>query len=98
MQYRSKPTRPKAGETIPLVTVRTVVVKDDTPAANQPKHGKLDYMGGPKKKGKQLPKAGTRRIEKKSFSLGRYVGNGEQLTAFVMLDPEEAPQVKAANE
>lgn len=68
MQYRSKPTHPKAGDTMTLVTLRKVVVKE----------GRQD--------------------EKKALSIGRYVGNGSQLTAFVMLDPEEVPQEPAANE
>lgn len=102
MQFHSKqPAPPKAGDTIPLVTTRAVEIRDDKPAANQPKHGKLDYLAGPpKKKAKgAMPKpSGKRLIEKRSLSIGRYIGNGQQLTAFVMLDPDEAPQMPAANE
>ena len=99
MQYRNKPASPKAGETIPLVTVRTVTVKSDKPAANQPKHGKLNYLAGPPKKKAAKPASpSTRVVDKKSFSIGRYIGNGERLTAFVMLDPDEVPKVPAANE
>jgi hypothetical protein len=39
-----------------------------------------------------------RQTERKTLSIGRYVGNGSQLTAFVMLDPEDVLQVQAANE
>ena len=100
MQFHSKrPAPPKAGQTIPLVSTRTVEIRDDKPAANQPKHGKLDYLAGPpKKKGAKPAPSGKRIVEKRSLSIGKYIGNGEQLTAFVMLDPDEAPQVPAANE
>lgn len=97
MQYRNKPASPKAGETIPLVTVRTVTVKNDKPAANQPKHGKLNYLGGPAKKSKKAP-ATSERVERRVFGVGRYIGEGEKLTAFVMLDPDEVPKDRAANE
>jgi len=101
MQFHSKrPVPPKAGQAIPLVSVRTVEVRDEKPAASQPKHGKLNYLAGPlpKKKGAKPAPSGKRVVEKRSFSIGKYIGNGEQLTAFVMLDPDEAPQVPAANE
>ena len=100
MQFKSKrPEPPKGGETIPLVVTRTVTVKNDTPAANQPKHGKLNYLAGPPKKKVVKPASpSTLVVEKKSFSIGRYIGNGEHLTAFVMLDPDEVPKVPAANE
>lgn len=97
MHYRNKPVSPKAGETIPLVTVRTVTVKNDKPVANQAKHGKMDYLGGPAKKSKKAPST-TERIERKVFGVGRYVGNGEKLTAFVWIDDETAPNGPAANE
>lgn len=100
MQYKSKrPEPPKGGDTIPLVVTRTVTVKNDTPAANQPKHGKLNYLAGPPKKKAVRPVSpSTRVVETKSFSIGRYIGNGENLTAFVMLDPDEVPKEPAANE
>ena len=100
MQFKSKrPEPPKGGDTIPLVVTRTVTVKNDTPAANQPKHGKLNYLAGqPKKKAVRPVSPSTRVVEKKSFSIGRYIGNGENLTAFVMLDSDEMPKEPAANE
>jgi|GEM_PF-3774081 len=100
MQFRSKrPEPPKAGQTIPLVTTRTVEIRDNAPAANQPKHGKLDYLAGPpKKKGAKPAPSGKRLVEKRSLSIGKYVGNGQQLTAFVMLDPDDVPKTLAANE
>lgn len=104
MQFHSKrPEPPKAGQSIPLITTRTVVIKDDKPAANEPKHGKLDYLAGPPKKkaaarGTKPAPSGTRVVERKILSIGRYIGNGEQLTAFVMLDPDDAPKAPAANE
>ena len=100
MQFKSKrPEPPKGGDTIPLVVTRTVTVKNDTPAANQPKHGKLNYLAGPPKKKAAKPASpSTRVVDKKSFSIGRYIGNGERLTAFVMLDPDEVSKVPAANE
>jgi hypothetical protein len=42
-QYRH-PEPPKAGDRIPLVSTRIVEIRDDKPAANQPKHGKLDFL------------------------------------------------------
>lgn len=100
MQFKSKrPASPKAGDTIPLVVTRTVTAKNDTPAANQPKHGKLNYLAGPPKKKASKPSLPSiRAVEKKSFSIGRYIGNGESLTAFVMLDPDEVPKDRAENE
>ena len=100
MQFKSKrPAAPKAGDTIPLVVTRTVTVKNDAPAANQPKHGKLNYLAGPPKKKAVKPASpSTRVVDKKSFSIGRYIGDGERLTAFVMLDPDEVSKVPAANE
>ena len=100
MQFKSKrPEPPKGGDTIPLVVTRTVTVKNDTLAANQAKHGKLNYLAGPpKKKAAKTVSPSTRVVDKKSFSIGRYIGNGEKLTAFVMLDPDEAPNMPAANE
>jgi len=101
MQFKSKrPASPKAGQSIALVTVRTVEIRDDKPAANQPLHGKLNYLAGPptKKKATKPAQSGRRFVEKRSLSIGKYIGNGEHLTAFVMLDPDEVPQVPAANE
>ncbi len=100
MQFKSKrPAAPKAGDTIPLVVTRTVTVKNDAPAANQPKHGKLNYLAGPPKKKVVKPSPpSTRVVERKSFSIGRYIGNGESLTAFVMLDPDDASKSPAAND
>lgn len=100
MQFHSKrPEPPKAGQTILVITTRTVEIREDKPAANQSKRGKLDYLAGPPKKKVGKPaQSGKRLVEKRTLSIGRYIGNGEHLTAFVMLDPDEAPKDKAANE
>ena len=109
MSFKSKrpespkaPNAPKAGQTIPLVTtIRTVEIRDNPPAANQVKRGKLEYLAGPAKPSKKRakPVAATQRVvEQRSVSIGRFIGNGEQITAFVMLDSEEVPQQAAANE
>jgi len=99
MQFKSKrPEHPKAGDKIPLVSTRIVEVRDDKVAADQPKHGKLDYLAGPQKKPKKPAPAGKRIVEKRQLSIGKYLGNGTQLTAFVMLDPDDVPQEKAAKE
>jgi hypothetical protein len=100
MQFHSKrPEPPKAGDRMTLVSTRTVEIRDDKPAANQPKHGKLNYLAGPPKKKVAKPApSGRRLVERKSLSIGKYIGNGQQLTAFVMLDPDEAPKTPAANE
>ncbi len=100
MQFKSKHRgAPKAGTTIPRVVTRTVTVKNDTPAANQPTHGKLNYLAGPpKKKDVKISPPSPRVVERKSFSIGRYIGNGESLTAFAMLDPDDSPNSPAAND
>lgn len=74
MQFHSKrPAPPKAGYTIPIVSTRTIEVRDDKPVANQPKHGKLDYLTGPAKKPKKPVPTGKRLVEKRSLSIGRYI-------------------------
>lgn len=102
MRKHIKPAerRPTAGAQIPIITAKVVVVRDDRQAANMPKHGKLNYLGGPNKKkpARSDSTSGTKRLERKSLSVGQYIGNGSQLTAFVMLDPEDLPKEKAANE
>jgi len=37
-------------------------------------------------------------IEKKTFGRGRYIGDGEKLTAFVWLDEDSAPSGEAGND
>jgi len=100
MQFKSKrPEPPKAGDMMTLVSTRIVQIHNEKPAANEPKHGKLDYLAGsPKKKPKKPAPAQKRIVEKRQLSIGKYLGNGKQLTAFVMLDPDEVSQEKAANE
>lgn len=91
MQFKSRPyVPPKGGDAVPIVVTRIVTIKNDTRAANKPKRGKLHYLAGPAK-GKATKSAAqnTRVIEKKFFSIGRYIGNGKNLTAFVMIDPDD---------
>ena len=38
---------------------------------------------------RNLPKPAAREEERKTLSIGRFFGDGEKLTAFVMLDPED---------
>jgi hypothetical protein len=71
-------------------------MKNDTPTANQPKHSKLNYMGWPVKKSRKAPPT-TERVERKVFGVGRYIGNGEKLTAFVWIDEDSAPKGPAAS-
>ncbi len=99
MQFKSKrPEPPKAGDRISIVSTRIVEIHDDKPAANQPKHGKLDYLAGPAKKLKKSISPSKRIVENRQLSIGKYLGNGKLLTAFVMLDPDDVPEEKAANE
>ncbi|MBE7459627.1 MAG: hypothetical protein HS112_03775 [Zoogloeaceae bacterium] len=96
MQIRSKrPARkPRTDRKIPLVITRTVEVRDQ-PAVPE-KHGKLNYQAKPKKPAKPAPKA--RRVERRSFAQGQYIGDGEKLIAFVWLDEDTAPKGEAAND
>jgi hypothetical protein len=87
---------PRAGKTIPLVITRVVEVPNPK-AANDSRPGKLNYQGKPKKPGKpQLP--ARKLIEHKTFANGKFIGDGEKLTAFVWLDDENAPTGEAAND
>lgn len=103
MQKRIKPAarHPKAGDTIPLVVTGTVEVRNETPAANQPKRGKLNYQAKPKKsapKPKQSAAKTHQRVERRSVAKGKYIGDGQQLTAFVWLDDETVPSQEAGND
>lgn len=87
---------PRAGKTISLVVTKTIEVSD-TPAANAPvKRGKLNYQGKPKNPVKVPPKT-RHRVEKKTYGAGKFIGDGEKLTAFVWLDDETVPAGPAAN-
>lgn len=100
MKKRIKPVRPVAGDTIPLVISRIVEVPAE-PAARPPqaRQGKLNYLADRPKKKPSRPAAPTRQlVEKRSYGVCRYIGDGKQLTGFVMLDPDEAPQTEAAND
>lgn len=86
---------PKSGDTIRIIHSKRFV-SGKRPEENeiiQEKRGKLDYLGGPikKKKSEQPVKSAASPEEKKFSSIGRYVGDGKRLTAFVMLDPEDFP-------
>ena len=89
---------PRAGRTIPLVITRVVEVRDTKPAANDShKPGKLNYQSKPKKNA--APPQPTRQlVERKTYATGRFIGDGEKLTAFVWLDEETMPKEDAANE
>ncbi len=88
----------RAGNTIPLVVTR-IVESRSTPAANEAdKHGKLNYQAKPPKPQKTKPDApSTHRVERTSYAKGRFIGDGEKLTAFVWLD-DDAPEGAAAND
>ena len=103
MQKRIKPAdrHPKAGDTVPLVVTQVCEVGNDTPAANQPKRGKLNYQAKPKKSAPKPKPSSSQfrpRVECRSFSQGKYIGDGEKLTAFVWLDDEPLPMPPAAND
>ena len=87
---------PRAGKTIPLV-INRVVEEPIPPAANDSRHGKLNYLvktGKPTK----APALTDNRVRKQSSATGKFFGNGEKLTAFVWLDEEIAPTEDAAND
>lgn len=94
--FKREDSTPRAGKTITLITTRIVDAKN-TPAANDtPKHGKLNYQGKAKPANAQ-PKP-DRRVERKSYATGRFIGDGEKLTAFVWLDEDNTPAGEAAND
>jgi hypothetical protein len=87
---------PRAGKVLPLAITHVVEVVVP-PAANDPRPGNLNYLGKPRKPVK--PKLPVReRIEKKTYAKGKFLGDGEKLTAFVWLDEDSAPADKAAND
>lgn len=100
MKKRIKPVRPVAGVTIPLVISRIVDVPAEPAAkAPQPRQGKLNYLADrPKKKPSRPSVPARQRVEKRSYGVGQYLGDGKKLTGFVMLDPDEAPKTEAAND
>jgi len=99
MQFKSKrPEPPKVGDMLSIVSTQIVEIHHDKPAANQPKQGKLNYLSGPSKKPKKAASPIKRIVEKRQLSIGKYLGNGKLLTTFVMLDPDDVPQEKAAND
>lgn len=97
MQIRSKrPARkPKTDRKIHLVITRTLDVREQ-PSATPEKHGKLNYQSKPKKPAKPAP--GVRRVERRTYAQGQYIGDGEKLIAFVWLDEDTAPKQAAAND
>ena len=88
---------PRAGKTIPLVVTQIIEVSNPPAANDQRKHGKLNYQGKPKKPAAVQPKT-HHRVEKKSYGAGKFIGDGEKLTAFVWLDEDTAPKDPAAND
>jgi len=88
---------PRAGKTITLVTTRIFEVS--SPAANdERKPGKLNYQSKPKKIAAKVQPSARQRVERKSYATGRYIGDGEKLTAFVWLDDDTAPEGDASND
>jgi hypothetical protein len=82
MQTRKK-SAPCAGDVVELVQVRSEWQQMDE---GQPevRRGKLDYLGGP---AAQKPvQRKKRRLDIQSRTQGRYIGNGEQIIAFVSLE------------
>jgi len=96
MQKHSKPAdlHAKAGEIISLVVTQVITVQNKTPTANPPKPGKLNYQAKPKKSAPKPERSASKeplRVEHRTYSKGKYFGNGQQLTAFVWLDDEPTP-------
>ena len=87
---------PRAGKTIPLVITR-VVEAPIPPAANDSRHGKLNYLAKTGKTNK-APALTDNRVRRKLPATGKFFGNGEMLTAFVWLDEDSAPTDSAAND
>jgi len=87
---------PRAGKTIPLTVTRLVEARTQ-PAANEAHPGKLNYQAKSKRQPKVQPSV-PQRVEKRIHAQGRFIGDGEKLTAFVWLDVETAPKGDAANE
>ena len=91
---------PRAGKTISLVVTRVVEARNTAAASEPARTGKLNYQSKPKKAAnaaKALP-PGPQRIERKTYATGRFIGDGEKLTAFVWLDEDTAPEGDAAND
>jgi hypothetical protein len=87
---------PRAGKIIPLVITR--IVEAPAPrAANDSRPGKLDYQARPKKPEKKKSPARVE-IERKIHATGKFIGDGEKLTAFVWLDDDDVPASTAAND
>ena len=90
MQNRNKLPIPLAGDSFSLVSVQRTHVREAPPKQEDSRRGKLNYLGGPDKKKDVKPARPVTRIEeRKSLSVGRFFGDGEKLTAFVMIDPED---------
>ncbi|GMU50728.1 MAG: hypothetical protein AMXMBFR31_29540 [Candidatus Desulfobacillus denitrificans] len=97
MQIHSKRPirRSKTDRKIPLVITRTAEVRDQ-PAAPAVKPGRLNYQTKPKKPAKPAPS--VRRVERRTFAQGQYIGDGEKLIAFVWLDEDTVPKGEAVND
>ena len=87
---------PRAGKTIPLV-INRLVEEPIPPAANDSRHGKLNYLTKSGKPAK-APAPTDNRMCRKSPATGKFFGDGEKLTAFVWLDEDSAPTEAAAND
>ena len=86
----------RVGKTIHLVITRVVEVPVPT-AANDSRHGKLNYLVKPRKSAKETVQTDNR-VLRKTHATGKFFGNGEQLTAFVWLDEESVPTAEQAND
>ena len=99
MQNHNKPFVPQAGQNLRLVIIQRTKLREVPPKKEAQQEaqqrGKLNYLGGPVKKKKKerweekTAKPAVRMEERKTLSIGRFFGDGEKLTAFVMLDPED---------
>jgi hypothetical protein len=78
---------PRAGDVVELVYTREVWIRDEK--ASRPKPGKMNYLGGPAADRAKAASRKKRRIVIKTRSLGRYIGDGKRLIAFVTVDAEE---------
>ncbi len=95
MRKHIKPAdlHPKAGDRITLTLTRVVQVPNPAPTASPPRPGKLNYLSKPKKtnsKPTQSAPKTRQRIAHHTYTQGKYLGNGQQITAFVWLDDEPA--------
>ncbi|MDR1853890.1 MAG: hypothetical protein LBR05_03175 [Azoarcus sp.] len=99
MKQTGKLAAPKAGEIVRLEYTRMVRVRDEQIQPATPKRGKMNYLGGPVRKGGAERKSAFHKVEKTTVTCGRYVRDGAgRVIAFVMADPDEASEYMETNE